>query len=73
MDEVILVMPRRFPHKEYEQVSLDERVELVRRAAAGEPNLSVSITEGGLFLEIAREAPGGVLSAKSLPARQCGW
>lgn len=56
VDEVILVMPRRFPHKDYEQVTLEQRIELVCRAAAAEPNLSVAITEGGLFLEIAREA-----------------
>ncbi|MBL8295511.1 MAG: adenylyltransferase/cytidyltransferase family protein, partial [Bryobacterales bacterium] len=37
VDEVILVMPRRFPHKDYERVTLEQRIELVRRAAASEP------------------------------------
>jgi len=55
VEEVILVMPRRFPHKDYERVTLEQRVELVRRAASSETNLSVAISEGGLFLEIARE------------------
>jgi nicotinate-nucleotide adenylyltransferase len=55
VDEVLFVLPRSFPHKEYEGTSLEQRLELVHHAVAAEPRFSVAITEGGLFIEIARE------------------
>ena len=55
LDEVLLVMPREFPHKVYEGVGLGERIELVRRAVDGRTGLSVAISDGGLFVDIARE------------------
>lgn len=81
VDEVILVMPRRFPHKGYEQVNLEQRIQLLRRAAASaEGRFSVAITEGGLFLEIAREArqayPESVfffLCGRDAAERIVGW
>jgi nicotinate-nucleotide adenylyltransferase len=80
VDEVALVMPRRFPHKDYDGVPLAERIELVRRAASVEEGLSVAITDGGLFLEIAREArpvyPGAelwFLCGRDAAERIVGW
>ncbi len=55
LDEVLLVMPREFPHKAYERVGLLDRLEMVRRSVAGHPRLSVAISDGGLFIDIARE------------------
>ena len=55
LDQVVLVMPREFPHKTYDGVNLADRIEMVRRSAAGHPRLSVAVSEGGLFIEIARE------------------
>ena len=55
VDEVVFVLPRVFPHKEYERVSLADRVRLIEAATADELRFSVAITEGGLFIEIARE------------------
>ena len=55
LDEVLLVMPRQFPHKEYEGVGLEERMEMVRRSVKGCGGFSVAVTEGGLFIDIARE------------------
>jgi nicotinate-nucleotide adenylyltransferase len=55
VDRVIFAMPGRFPHKEYEQVSLQDRLGLVCAAVAYQPAFSVAETEGGLFLEMARE------------------
>jgi nicotinate-nucleotide adenylyltransferase len=55
VDEVLLVMPRAFPHKRYEGVSLADRLELLRQALAGGGRFSIGVSEGGLFLEIARE------------------
>ncbi|MEZ5351372.1 MAG: hypothetical protein R2762_01950 [Bryobacteraceae bacterium] len=54
-DTVLFTMPRRFPHKSYDGVTLAERIELVRIAAAAEPRFGVAITDGGLFREIAAE------------------
>lgn len=53
--EVVFVLPRAFPHKEYEGPTLEQRLEMMERATAGEPRFSVAVSEGGLFLEIARE------------------
>jgi nicotinate-nucleotide adenylyltransferase len=55
VDEVLLVMPRSFPHKAYEGVGLEERIELVRRAVEDRARFSVAVSGGGLFIDIARE------------------
>jgi len=55
VDEVVFVLPKRFPHKEYESVSLRQRLEMVLTAAAGNQRFSVAVTGGGLFIDIARE------------------
>lgn len=54
-EEVLLVLPERFPHKEYGAVGVAQRVEMLEAVAASRPAVSVAISEGGLFLEIARE------------------
>lgn len=54
VDEVIFVLPRAFPHKRYEGASFEERLAMLL-AAATEPRFSVAVSEGGLFIEIARE------------------
>ncbi len=56
VDLVLFTMPRRFPHKEYEAVGLDDRLALVIAATRTEPRFAVAISEGGLFIEMAREA-----------------
>lgn len=53
--EVVFVMPEQFPHKQYEAVGLDERIRLVAAAAKQNQRFSVAVSEGGLFVEIARE------------------
>src|SRR5689334_8718358 len=61
VDEVVFVLPRVFPHKPYSGASFQERVELLRTALAGHPEMSIAATGGGLFVEIAgacREAYG---------------
>ncbi len=58
VDEVLFVLPRRFPHKEYEQVPFEERIRLLLAATAGEPRFSVAASDGGLFIEIARACRG---------------
>ena len=54
-DEVVFVIPRTFPHKTFEGASFDQRISMLRQLAAADPRFSVAATEGGLFLDIARE------------------
>ncbi len=56
VDEVLFLLPREMPHKTYSGVPYAERVALVLMAVEHEPRFSVGSSEGGLFVEIAREA-----------------
>jgi nicotinate-nucleotide adenylyltransferase len=55
VDEVVFVLPLRFPHKEYELVGLEDRLKMLLAATADQPQFSVAVTDGGLFIDIARE------------------
>jgi nicotinate-nucleotide adenylyltransferase len=55
VDEVVFVLPRVFPHKEYSGASFDDRVSILRHALASFRHFSVASSQGGLFLEIAEE------------------
>jgi nicotinate-nucleotide adenylyltransferase len=55
-DEVLLVVPRVFPHKEYVGASLEERLTMLREATQEQERFSVGTSDGGLFIDIAREA-----------------
>lgn len=55
VDELLFVLPREFPHKSYESVSFDQRMEMLLAATSGEPRYSVASSHGGLFVEIAGE------------------
>src|SRR3954451_17914991 len=55
VDEVVFVLPRVFPHKNYSGASFVERLEMLRAAVAGEGAFSIAAADGGLFAEIARE------------------
>jgi len=64
VDEVVFVLPQSFPHKEYFGASLTERVELLK---AADHQASIATTEGGLYIEIARDfsthfGPGTTIS-----------
>ena len=50
VDEVLFVLPREFPHKQYEGASFSERIEMLRLAAAA-PQFSIASTGGGMFIE----------------------
>jgi len=52
MDEVLCVLPRTYPHKELEGASLEQRMEMLRLSMG---HYRVEMTEGGLFIEMARE------------------
>jgi cytidyltransferase-like protein len=56
VDEVILVMPRAFPHKRFEGATAEERIEMMRRIASSRRGLGVAIADCGLYIDIVREA-----------------
>ena len=55
VEEVLFVLPRRLPHKEYARPGFDDRLSMLLEAVKGERRCSVGVSEGGLFIEIARE------------------
>lgn len=55
VDEVLFILPHRFPHKKYEAAGFEDRLRILLAATAGEPRYSVAATRGGLFIDIARE------------------
>lgn len=50
VDEVICVVPRVYPHKDFHGAALEDRVAMLRQAG-----YRVETTNGGLFIDIARE------------------
>jgi nicotinic acid mononucleotide adenylyltransferase len=71
VDIVLFTMPRTFPHKNYEGVGLEERISLLLAATGHEPRFFVAVSEGGLFIEMAREARAR-FPAAGLPWMVCG-
>lgn len=55
VDEVLFVLPRRLPHKEYAKPGFDDRLHMLIEAVGENSRFSVGVSEGGLFIEIARE------------------
>lgn len=55
VDQVLFVLPRAFPHKEYSGAEFAARADLLLSLAAGSAFFSVACANGGLFIEIARE------------------
>ena len=56
VDEVLFVLPRVFPHKEYSAAGFDARLTLLRAATAGNSRFSLAASGRGLFIDLAREA-----------------
>jgi nicotinate (nicotinamide) nucleotide adenylyltransferase len=55
-DEVIWVLPRAFPHKDFEGADFESRKRMIERIVHDTPGFSAAISTGGLYAEIAREA-----------------
>lgn len=51
VDQVVCVLPRKFPHKKYWGAALDQRIAMLETMNLGQ----VAIADGGLYIEIARE------------------
>jgi len=54
VDEVLYVVPRAFPHKEYFGATLEQRLEMLGALESSVPQ-SIAVTEQGLLIDIARE------------------
>lgn len=54
VDEVLYVVPRAFPHKQYFGATLEQRIEMLGSLELTIPH-SVAVTEQGLLIDIARE------------------
>jgi nicotinate-nucleotide adenylyltransferase len=55
VDEVVYILPRAFPHKNYSGASFAQRVELLGAALGENQACSIACADGGLFVEIAAE------------------
>jgi nicotinate (nicotinamide) nucleotide adenylyltransferase len=55
LDEVLLVLPRAFPHKSYDGAGFTQRAQMLHAMLGGRTRLAAAATDGGLFVEIARE------------------
>ncbi len=53
--QVLLVLPKAFPHKTFEGAGFSERLELLCGLTESEPGTFVAVAEGGLYLEMAEE------------------
>ncbi len=56
VDQVVLVLPERFPHKSFDGASLEQRAGMLVRLAVSDGRLGVAVAERGLFDDVAREA-----------------
>jgi nicotinate-nucleotide adenylyltransferase len=54
VDELLYVVPRAFPHKEYFGATLEQRIEMLGSLELSIPR-SIATTEKGLLIDIARE------------------
>jgi len=55
-DEVVWVLPRAFPHKDFEGVGFEARRKMVEILARQDAGFAAAVSDGGLYAEIAREA-----------------
>ena len=55
VDEVVFVLPRALPHKDFSGVSFQDRLRLLQQATINESRFSVAASDEGLFISIARE------------------
>lgn len=56
VDEVLVALPRAFPHKSWGGTGFDQRMRWALAAVEGLERCSVAASDKGLFLDIAREA-----------------
>jgi nicotinate-nucleotide adenylyltransferase len=80
-DEILFVLPRALPHKDYGGVGFEDRLGLLQSVVETHPRFAAASSDGGLFLEIAeecREAYGSdveiaFLCGRDAAERIVGW
>ncbi len=80
-DEILFVLPKTLPHKNYGGVGFEDRLQLLKSAVGEHPRFAVAESEGGLFLEIAGECRGAYgseveivfLCGRDAAERIVGW
>jgi nicotinate-nucleotide adenylyltransferase len=55
VDQVVLILPRALPHKEFAGADFGQRVDMLTQALAKRTHYAVAASAGGLFIDIARE------------------
>jgi nicotinic acid mononucleotide adenylyltransferase len=55
-DETVLVIPKAFPHKDFDGPPPEVRARWLAELSRCHPAFSAAVTNGGLFVEMAREA-----------------
>lgn len=55
VEEVLFVLPRQLPHKDFRDSSLETRMKILEAGLAGHSRFSAGVSEGGLFRQIAEE------------------
>jgi nicotinate-nucleotide adenylyltransferase len=80
VDQVLLVLPGVLPHKTWDGAPADSRLEMLRRVASGRPRIGAAVADGGLCVELVREArelfPGTemyVVCGRDAAERIVGW
>jgi cytidyltransferase-like protein len=63
VDEVVCIVPRSYPHKAYEGASQPERVRMLLDSHS---RYAVGVSDGGLYVDIAREAREVFESAREI-------
>jgi nicotinate (nicotinamide) nucleotide adenylyltransferase len=66
VDQILFILPRQLPHKDFSGVSFDDRLKLLRIALEPEPRFAVASSDGALFIDIARECREAYGPATSL-------
>ena len=66
LDQVVFLLPRVFPHKQFAGASFEDRLALLEGALGGSPGLAIASSGGGLFIEIARSFRRACASSAAL-------
>lgn len=79
-EEVVLTLAARMPHKEMAEGEVARRLEWMKLLAGADERISVAITNGGLFVEMAREARAAagvdevsIVCGRDAAERAIGW
>ncbi len=81
LDQVVFVLPRALPHKDFGGATFDDRVAMLRAALRDHPGHAAASCPGGLFFQIAgdlRQACGpevaiAVLCGRDAAERSVAW